>query len=272
MFCVLESLKYTRDYKKFNARAFLEQRCPGTEFEVTDNRIQTQWRLAMIHKFYKDFHKEWDNSNATFLEFGAGPYLHTLISAAPYVGEIYHSDYSASCQDETLMWMRKDPNAYSWDPYFKYVVNTLEGQDGGDAVVKRQELLRSKFKDSLYLDMKSDKMLPDYSGKFDIIYTGYCIEAVMSSLDEYKPILKRVFDLINPNGFLLMLANIESTMYYVGESKYFCYPLRIEDVMSTLKEVGFTISYAEIVKMKFEKGIAYVSDMKYTSCFVAQKI
>ena len=91
-----------------------------------------------MHNFYRDYHKKWDISIAKLLEFGAGPYLHKLISAAPYV-EMYHSDFSLSCQNEALMWMRKDTNAFNWDPYFKYVVNTLEGQDGGDAVVKCQD-------------------------------------------------------------------------------------------------------------------------------------
>jgi len=89
--------------------------------------------------------------------------------------------------------------------------------------------------------MKSDIMLPDCNRKFDIVFIGYCIEAVMSSLDDYKPIMKKAFDLLNPNGFLMMLAKIESTMYYVGNTKYFVYPLLLEDVKSTLKEVGFTL-------------------------------
>ena len=82
--------------------------------------------------------------------------------------------------------------------------------------------------------MKSDIMLPDCNRKFDIVF-------IMSSLDDYKPIMKKVFDLLNPNGFLMMLAKIESTMYYVGNTKYFVYPLLLEDVKSTLKEVGFTL-------------------------------
>jgi len=205
------------------------------------------------------------------LEFGAGPYLHTLISAAPYVGEIYHSDYLPACREEVTMWMRKNPNAYNWDPYFKYVVNMLEGQEGENAVVKRQELLRSKFKDSLYLDMKSDNMLPDHSGKFDVIYTGYCIEAIATALDKYKTIVKGVYDLLNPNGFLLMLANIGCSVYYVDTVKYHCLPLSIDDVLGTLKEAGFTICYAEIVKSEYEKGVSYTSDKECYSCFVVQK-
>jgi len=224
-----------------------------------------------MNNFYQNFHKKWDISKAKLLEFGAGPYLHTLISASPYFGEIYHSDYLPACREEVLMWMRKDPNAYNWDPYFKYVVNTLEGQNGEDAVVKRQELLRSKFQDSLYLNMKSDNMLPDHSGKFDVIYTGYCIEAVASTNDEYKTIIKGVYDLLNPNGFLMMLANIGSTLYYVDTMKYHCLPLSIDDVFSTLQEVGFTVWYAEIVKMEYEKGVAYTSDKECASCFVVQK-
>ncbi|XP_065918042.1 nicotinamide N-methyltransferase-like [Dysidea avara] len=267
-----ENLQYEKDYKEFDARAFLNLRCPGTEFNTVDKRIRTQWRLKSVHNFYKDYHKKWDISTAKVLEFGSGPYLHKLISAAPYVGEIYHSDFAPSCRNEVLMWMRKDPNAFNWDPYFKYVVNTLEGQDGGDAVVKRQELLRSKFKDSLFVDMFSDNMLPTYSGKFDIIYTGYCIEFVAPSLEDYEATIKRLFDQLNQNGFLVMITAIECTAYFVDSKTYPCYPLHINDALNALRKAGFTTWYAEINKMELEEGVAYPTNQNYYSCYVAQKI
>ena len=264
--------KFDEHYEQFNPRAFLRIRCPGTEFNTMSKKLYSQWRLTKLHDFYQDYHSEWDIANAKFLEFAAGPYLHTLISAAPYVGEIYHSDYLPACRHEVLMWMNKDPNAYNWDPYFKYVVNVLEHQGGEDAVLKRQELLRSKFKDSLYLNMKSNNMLPDYTGQFDVIFSGYCIEYLASSLDEYKTFIRKVFSLLKPNGFFVMLASLGGTEYYVDDVKYPCYPLRISDVLTTLEEIGSTTWFSEIVKLKYEEGVEYTCDQVWNSFYVAQKV
>ena len=263
------------EYQHFDARAYLQERCPGNEFVTNDKLIYTQqwpWGLTAIHNFFKDFHTEWDNSSASLLEFGAGPYIHTLISAAPYVDQIYHSDYLKQCRDEALMWKNKDFKAYDWSPYFKFVVNTLEGQSGTDAVAEREELLRSKLKDSLFLDMKSNNPLPGHPGSFDIIYTGFCIESIAMSLEEYKVILQKVFNLLKPNGYLLMLASLGCSWYTVNDVEYFTYPIYTEDILVTLKEVGFTLHYVESIRKRYEKGVKYYNDKKYHSCFIAYKI
>ena len=41
---------------------------------------------------------------------------------------IYHSDYVKASRDEVLLWKNKDLNAHDWSPYFKRVVQSLEGQ------------------------------------------------------------------------------------------------------------------------------------------------
>ena len=260
------------NYQKFNARKYLEERCPGSEFKKIDPRIHTQWGLRCVHNFYEMFHNNWDNSNASLLEFGAGPYLHTMISAAPYVSKIYHTDFLEECRREVILWKNKDPKAYDWSPYFKFVVNALEGQSGTDVVAEREELLRSKLKDSLFLDMKSNDPLPAHPGSFDIIYTGFCIESIAVSLEEYKVIMKRVSSLLNPNGHLVMLANQGCTWYSVNEVKYPTYPISIAEVLQTLEEVGFTLRYMESVKKEYEDGVHYYNDKKYYSYYVAQKV
>ena len=265
-------LRMDPNYEKFDARKYLEERCPGNEFKEMDSRIHTQWGLKCLHNFYEQFHKTWDNSTATLLEFGAGPYIHTMISAAPYVSKIYHTDYLEECRREALLWKNKDPKAYDWSPYFQFTVNRLEGQSGMDAVTKRQELVRSKFKDSLFIDMKSsDPLLPAHLRSFDIIYTGFCIESVISSLEEYKGVIQRLFSLLNPKGYLVMLVSQGCTWYTVNEVKYPTFPIRINEVLTILEEVGYKLHYIESVRKEYEDGVQYYNNKEYYSCYVAQK-
>ena len=256
------------EYQPFDVKAYLNERYPRN---ITDQRVHIHWRLTTIHNFYKRFHTEWDNSTASLLECGAGPSIHTLISAAPYVGQIYHSDYLQQCRNEALLWKYKDPEAYDWSPYFQFIVNTLEGQRGMDAVIKRQELLRSKFKDSLFINLKSNDPLPGHTGLFDIIYAGFCIETAASSLEEYYTIIKRLFDLLNPNGYLIMLLSLGCSWYFVNGIKYPNCPVYTEDGLIALKEAGFTLHYVESIKKKYEKGVTYYNNKKYNCVYIAQK-
>ena len=261
------------NYQKFDARSYLEERCPGNEFKTDDLRIHTHWGLKCLYNFYENFHEYWDNSSATLLEFGAGPYIHTLISAAPYVGKIYHTDYLEECRQEALLWMKNDPKAYDWSPYFQYIVNTLEGKSGMDAIAERQELLRSKFQDSLFLNMKSSgPLLPADLKPFDIVYTGFCIESVMLSLEEYKGVIKKIFGLLKPNGFLVMLVNQVCTWFTVNGVKYPSLSIRIDEVLATLEEVGFALYYTEAVRKEYKDGVQYYSDKEYYGCYVARKV
>ena len=170
------------------------------------------------------------------------------------------------------MWKNKDFKAYDWSPYFKFVVNTLEGQSGTDTVAKREELLRSKLKDSLFVDIKSDDPLPAHAGSFDVIYAGFCFEGISSSLEEYKASIKKVLDLLKPNGYLLLLVALECSWYIVDDVEYFTYPFRTEDILVILKEVGFTLHYTESIRKRYEKDIKHYNDKKYNSCFIAQKV
>ena len=141
-----------------------------------------------------------------------------------------------------------------------------------NAVIEWQELLRSKLKDSLFLDMKSEDPLPAHPGPFDLIYTGFCIESIASCLEEYKVIMKKVSGLLNPNGYLIMLTSQGCSWFSVNKVKYPTYPIRIDEVLSTVEEVGFTLHYMESIKEEYEDGMEYYNDKKYCSCYIAQKL
>ena len=140
------------------------------------------------------------------------------------------------------LWKNNDPNAHNWFPYFKYVVNTLDGHTGEEAVIKCMEMARSKLKAVLFCDVKSTTLLPDYmKEKFDIILSTWCIENMVNSMEEYGNILKRIKLFLNPNGFFVTIANLKSTYYRFEGKQYPCFPITEENVMSSLSEAGFNI-------------------------------
>ena len=137
-----------------DTRSYLVSRYPASIFEEDQTKVMTPWNVLCYHKFFQKFHTEWNISTVILLDVGGGPCIYSHIYAAPYVAEIYHSDYVKACHDEVLLWKNNDPDAYDWSLYFRHVVNTLEGQGSPSAVSKREDMLRKVLKDTVFCDVK----------------------------------------------------------------------------------------------------------------------
>jgi len=264
------------EYKKFNAWQYLHQRYPANIFDMIGETADyaPPWLMPCYHKFYKQFHKEWDSSTASSLDLGGGPCIYAYISAAPYVSEIYHSDYVESCCDEVLLWKNKDPNAYDWSPYFKHVVNTLEGQSNPDTVTMRMEMVRNKIKGVFFCDIRDPNLLPECTGKkFDIITSNTCIENVVKSVEEYEQVLKCIKHLLNHRGFFVTMANLECTFYHINGKKYPSFPITEQNILSSLERTGFTLHYKDLCLKSQECFKTYTSSNTLGRAFVvAQNI
>ena len=78
--------------------------------------------------------------NLRVLHFGGGPAIYDLISAAPYAEEIIFAEYSQENRKEVAAWRERSPDAYDWSPYFRFVLQRLEGKGSEEALVREAEL------------------------------------------------------------------------------------------------------------------------------------
>ena len=256
-------------------KTFLAQRYPTNPFDenvVVDKSINiSPWTMQSYHNFYQKYHKEWDNSTAVLLEIAGGPCIYPHISAAPYVAEIYHTDYVKACCDEVLLWKSKNPNAYDWSLYFKQVVEKLEGQTSPDAVTKREDWLRSILNVGL-CDVKADVVVPAIKkAPVDIVSSSFCLEVCQESLEEYVYLIKKLYDLTVPKGFFISQTTLEVSWYKVGQIKHPnpC-PVSLEDVKWAYRKAGYNILYSDFWDRPMElRNVG--SDSVGFSFIVAQK-
>jgi len=126
------------------------------------------------------------SKNLRVLEFGGGPSIFDLIAAAPYAEEIIFAEYNEKNWEEMEKWLQKSPESYDWLPYFKFVVQTLEGKNS-DGVAIRESELRKKIKHVLPCDIGSEDPLKwpsswsSQSATFDVVSTSLCLEACVTS-------------------------------------------------------------------------------------------
>lgn len=191
--------------------------------------------------------------------------------AAPYVAEIYHSDYVKACRDEVLLWKNKDTNAYDWSPYFRHIVNTLEGQSSSDVVDKREDTLHKVLKDVIFCDIKADVITPAISMKVNIITSNFCLDSACESINCYASALENIYQMLASKGILVLLSNLGCSWYKLGNTKCFTgFTLSIEDIETCLKKIGFVLKYTEY-KEKALSGRNINNDTSGQAFVVAQK-
>ena len=235
--------------------------------------------MKAYHTFYEKFSKSLNPGKAKYLEYGGGPVIYPLISAAPFVSEITFSDYQQSNIDAVIAWKNRCEGHHDWHSYFKYVIWELEGNNSDEAVSQRYEEVRRKCKHIILGDIHAAKILSldsesseDICEKFDIVSCNFCCEVAATTVEEYHINVQRLSKLVKPGGFLLSLASLEETYWYGSYSKERNFHLRIveDDVKKAFSNAGLNIVYTDIQNLP-ESARHILNDAKAIYFIAGQK-
>jgi len=257
---------------EFDCKVYLSSLYSDTnETDLSDGGISFQ--KQQLYNFYTKYNSKWNNKTARLLEFGGGPVIISLISAAPYVDQITFAAYAESERREIELWKHGKEGAHDWSSHFKSIVNEVEHIAGDDAWREREKLLRKQISSVVPCDIFSENPLFVKQEPFEIISTSLCLEAACSSYAEYKASIKKLVGLLKPGGFLLMLVSERETFCFVGEKKWFVLYLTLEQVLKALSEAGMAIIMAERDPVPMvEIQISTESDYKAVLFVAAQKV
>ena len=99
------------------------------------------------------------------------------------------------------MWLDRDSKASNWKPY---LVPDLEGKTKEEAEM-RQEELRQVFKVVIPCDItKGSPIDPAYCGPYDVVISSLCLDAALTSLEEYDEGVCKLAKYIKPGRKLLL--------------------------------------------------------------------
>ena len=241
--CLTMAVDKTVDVKYYLERRFRDP-------EDKERGVQPFY-LKSISDFYKNFGGYWNSSSCRLLEFGGGPCIYPLISAAPYVSEITFADIDQGSLDAVQAWKNNSEDAHDWSSYFEYVISQLEEEkeELKDKYSSRQEELKKKLANFLVADIRTDQVFENdmLAGKYDIVSTNFCFDSVAETFEEYKAFVKRIKHYVKKGGFLAGLVSLEETYWQTsyGEHKSHLY-LTKEDVIATFQEMGFRVESSKI--------------------------
>ena len=207
------------------------------------------------------------------LEFGGGPVIENLISAAPYVWEILFAAYSENERKEVELWKDNKQGAHDWSPILQYVFNELECKDGETAWQEREDLIHSRIKAIIACDIFQEYPLEIKQEPFDIVSTSLCLEAACKSYNEYKTAVKKLGKLLKLGGLMMIAAAECETFYMVGGKRWFYLSLTLAQITEALELAGFVILEADRDPAPIEQvNNPTVSDYKAVLFLVAQKV
>ena len=181
------------------------------------------------------------------LDYGCGPVIANTISAAgiPNVSEIVLAEYTARNREAVQQWLDKDPSAFNWSPYFKYIVQTLEGKTE-QQVDEREERMRSLVK-VVPCDISLNPPIEKgYEGPYDIVISSLCLESGCENIEEYRAGVAKLSSLLKPGGLLLIFSTEpqpeeEPTYYLVGSQYFHDLKFSYDVVVGSLKEAGLNM-------------------------------
>ena len=116
------------------------------------------------------------------------------------------------------LWSNNDPRARNWSPYFRNVLQTLEGNPDPHAVIQHETEQCSKFKELLLCDIRANDVFRSVSvpfESFDVISTNLRMKVASNNYDveEYAKNIKRVYCYLKPGGFIVSLVSVEESWY-----------------------------------------------------------
>ncbi|XP_077161293.1 nicotinamide N-methyltransferase-like isoform X2 [Paroedura picta] len=202
----------------------------------------------------------------TLIDIGSGPSIYQLLSACECFQEIIATDYTDQNREEMQRWLRKEPGAFDWSPYVKYVCE-LEGDR--EKWAQKEEKLRRAIKQVLKCDVTQPNPLAPVSlPPADCLLSTLCLESACKDLPTYRLALENISSLLKPKGHLVLLAVLEDTWYRVGQHKFSYLYLDQKSLAEVVKEAGFDIEWLEETPLS-SSGALY--DGQGVCTLVAQK-
>jgi NNMT/PNMT/TEMT family protein len=187
----------------FNSREYLQQYYTSVDPEN-----------EQLLKFFVECHKD-TQPHTTILEFGSGPTLYSLITAAAKVETIHVCDHLESNLQEIQAWKRGTEGAFNWQPFIQRALE-LEGMTRVTQadILARTALLQKKLTHFCFCDaLNTSPLQGNHFKTYDIVQANFVLEAVTSSLVEWEGAFQNLLSLLKPQGTLLLSA-VKNAAYY----------------------------------------------------------
>ena len=253
----------------FDVDSYLVSRFTSPGHESYTGDYEHQMRDFAIQKLQEFFQSKSFSSNCSVLDYGSGPVIANVISAARVATEVVLAEYTEKGRSALRLWLDKDPNAFNWSPYMEYVVQKLE-RGTAHEVAEREKRLRSIVKAVVHCDITQDPPIEKgYRGPYDVVMSLLCISVECKSNEDYLKAISKLANLVKSGGYLLLYLDEPKdssgiVTYSIGNKTYDSYIVDPSFVQSALEKNNFqeiTVESLPTEAYEHMSGTAF-----YTAC------
>jgi hypothetical protein len=198
------------------------------------------------------------------LDIGSASVISYATALAKRIKEIHMADIIDEHLELISEWVRKDPNARSWQVHTSHVL-TLEGVTPTDADIHaREDSFRKKLTTLLRGDL-CESMPLGRDLCYPVVSCFYASEqaaancpnmryqSAQSRKEKWFDVMRNLANLVEPGGFLVMSIVHNSDFYVINDqngipSKINIANVTIPDVLNALKDGGFDLGKSLITE------------------------
>lgn len=183
----------------------------------------------------------------TLLDFGGGPTIYPLISAAPHFDEIHFSDYLEANLEQVRRWIAADPLAFDWDGFIRKALELERGAPCSDLeVARRAQGIRQRVTRVTRCDASRTPPVPGAPRRYDVVLTNFCAESATTDMEQWRSYMSNIVSMLKPGGFLVMSALKGATRYAVGSRLFPAVDISEDDLVQLFEETGFVRKGIEV--------------------------
>ncbi len=224
----------TQDWTRFDPAAYLDEYYADIESENLE-------LLRFLVETYRAIPQ-----GGRMLDFGGGPALYPLISAAPRFDEIHFADYLEANLAEVRRWLAQAPEAFDWTPFIRKAIELETGETCSNADVERRaRLIRQRVTHLLPCDASRTPPIREPE-PYDVVLTNFCAESATSSRDEWRAFMGNIVSVLKPGGWLVLSALKGAKHYAVGSLSFPAVDILEEDLVDLLEDTGFSRKGLEV--------------------------
>lgn len=200
------------------------------------------------------------------LEYGGGPTIIGMISAAAKAVSIDFCDYVEANRALVQRWISGDEQDFDWTPF---IVRALqhEGVDvpSHEQISERAALLRSLVHNILPCDIYATPPV-NVEGHYDVIMSHYCLDAVTDDKAQWHENIRNLCTLLKPGGTLILSSLREANFSDFGDTRFPNVYLREKDVREALEIVGFAAASIRVVSAEADHAAREYTGVIFSSC------
>lgn len=196
-------------------------------------------------------------TRARMLEFGCGPTIYQLISAAPRVASIDLAEPSAAARAELSRWIAADPSAFDWTAFVSRALSLEDGRLPDPVQVgARCALIRRRVRSVIACDAFAPHPLEGVApGSYDVVASSFVLDSVTDQRTAWRDALVDLTGLARVGGVVILASLLGAEWWTVGARRFPAVALEADEIVSALNGAGCTVDLVQTIGA--EEGLTH---------------